>query len=78
MRFDAIFRQNALRGAVGVADVMLNDAPTRAPFINLKPRFGLADGGESPLSGADAPCPPRQRGLSFGETPRERKLAGGL
>src|SRR5450631_1372290 len=49
--------------------------PERAAlFINLKPRFGLADDGESPLSGADAPCRPRQRGLSFGETPRERKL----
>src|SRR5258708_34789938 len=43
--------------------------PQRAAlFINLKPRRGLAEGGESPLSGADATCRPRQRGLSLGET----------
>jgi hypothetical protein len=38
MRFDPIFRQNAVRTAIRVARIMLNDAPTRALFINLKPR----------------------------------------
>jgi hypothetical protein len=38
MRFDAIFCQIAIRTAVRAARVMLNEASTRALFINLKPR----------------------------------------
>jgi hypothetical protein len=57
MRFDRFFHQNAIRTTIRVARVMLNDAPTRTLFINLKPRCGLAGGGESPLSEKGAPCP---------------------
>jgi hypothetical protein len=73
MRFDAIFHQNAVRSARRVARAMLNDREMRAVFINLKPPFALAGGGESPLSDTDAPCLPRQRGLSWG-MPRGRKF----
>jgi hypothetical protein len=38
MRFDVFFHQNATRAALSIARVMLNDAPTRPLFINLKPR----------------------------------------
>jgi hypothetical protein len=38
MRFDRFFHQNAIRTTIRVARVMLNDAPTRTLFINLKPR----------------------------------------
>jgi hypothetical protein len=38
MRFDPIFRQVAIRTTIRVARIMLNDARTRALFINLKPR----------------------------------------
>jgi len=39
MRFDAFFHQNATHATIRVARVMLNDARTRALFINLKPRY---------------------------------------
>jgi len=39
MRFDPVFRQNAIRTTTRVVRIMLNDAPTRALFINLKPRY---------------------------------------
>jgi hypothetical protein len=56
MRF---FAETSLVASVRVARIMLNDVPTSTIFINSKPRFGLAGGSQSPLSGADAPCPAR-------------------
>jgi hypothetical protein len=56
MRF---FAETSLVTSVRVARIMLNDVPTSTIFINSKPRFGLAGGSQSPLSGADAPCPAR-------------------
>jgi hypothetical protein len=38
MRFDAFFHQIATPTTIRAARVMLNDARTRALFINLKPR----------------------------------------
>jgi hypothetical protein len=52
MRF---FVETSLVTAVRIARVMLNDVPTSTIFINSKPRFGLAGGGQGPLSVADAP-----------------------
>src|SRR5678816_3645457 len=54
-----------------IAAVMLNDAQTADArfFINSKPQHGLPRGGEGPLSRAASSSPPRQRGLSLGETP---------
>jgi len=48
---------------VRIMRVMLNDPPTRAIFINSKPRFGLTGGAQSPLSGVDAPCRARSAGI---------------
>jgi hypothetical protein len=61
MRFSVEMRAAT---AIRIARIMLNDARTRAIFINSKPRIGLADGGQGPLSGADAPCSARRRGSS--------------
>jgi hypothetical protein len=38
MQFDPFFHQIAIRSAIRASRVMLNDAPTRTLFINLKPR----------------------------------------
>jgi hypothetical protein len=38
MRFDTFFRQNAIPTTTRTPRDMLNDARTRALFINLKPR----------------------------------------
>jgi hypothetical protein len=62
MRFLA---ETSLVTSVRIARIMLNDVPTSTIFINSKPRFGLAGGSQSPLSGADAPCPARRRGSSW-------------
>ena len=68
MHFDAILSpKRASSSPFACARVMLNDVRTPAIFINSKPRFGLAGGSQSPLSGADAPCPARRRGSSWGE-----------
>jgi hypothetical protein len=62
--------------AIRITRDMLNDAPTRALFIKLKPRFALAGGGQSPLSGADAFCAARRRGSSWGSLEAREVLRG--
>jgi hypothetical protein len=73
MRF---FVETSLVTAVRIARIMLKDVPTSAIFINSKPRFGLAGGGQGPLSVAAAPCSARRRGkttrIVVGEGPRRK------
>jgi hypothetical protein len=62
MRF---FAETSRVTSVCFARVMLNDVPISTFFIKSKPRFGLAGGSQSPLSGADAPCSAGRRGSSW-------------
>ena len=78
MHFDAIFRRNAASSPPFASRASCLTMSQRATlFINSKPRFGLAGGSQGPLSGADAPCPARQRGLSWEKAAR-RKLERSL
>src|SRR5260221_4789937 len=55
---------------------MLNDGETRALFINLKPPFAFEGHGESPLSGAVAPCCQDSGDCRGGNAPGARVSGG--